>query len=339
MRARQRPDAGSAVVGVAAGDDVEELRVEAVASVARGLEEAIAARLLEQRVRVRRVTELRLHDHLGAVDRSVLRILDVELVADVVAELEEAPIRRPVEGDRRSRVPDRDRQVRDAAARGGIGDGEPRVVEPVRRIRERGRRSRRIHHPVRLEVPGEGDRVVLGIEGPFAREVDDERRLARVGRGGRHGDRRALTSLARAVLHADELLRRIDVRVEAGAPLQHVERTVGAELDVDRRAEVERREQPVQLVEVPASVEAQLPEHASAPLEEERHTVVVGRELDVGDEPGIVVEDRAAAGRGGADALLGIHLGELARAADPVPHHRRLGRRQIRRGRCCSASR
>ena len=104
-RPRQRADTRAPAVRIRCGDDVEELRVEAVASVVLGLEESIAAREQLQRMRVLGVAELRLYEHVGAVDRAVLRILHVDREADEVAEVEEAAVGRLVERDRGSRFP------------------------------------------------------------------------------------------------------------------------------------------------------------------------------------------------------------------------------------------
>src|SRR6478735_10048056 len=179
---------------------------------------------------------------------------------------------------------------------------------------------------VTVEVPREGDLLVLGVARPATVEGHRQRRLARVGGGVDAGDRRAGPA---DVVDAVEARRRV-VTAVAASPVQDVHRAVGAELGVDRGQERHVGQERVDLLHLRALggggvLQLDVVHLVARPVVEERLAVVRLRELGVGRQ--VLVEAVDGTAHGGQAATL--RDGADRRPAVAVVHVSGTGRGQV----------
>ena len=230
----------AAVVGVDRLEHREDVRLVPVARGALELEGALATRLLIELVGVLVVTERDVQRDFGTVDRAVLGVGDRDLVGDGVAEGGDLPVLGELDRDLGTRVAHRDRHVVDTGGPRLVGHAQGRGVVAGDGVLEGRVGLGGVGRPVAVEVPGVRQRRAVGVVRALARELDGERGRPGVRRRGGLGDRPpALPDVV------DPVDARVEVvAAEARAPLDHVQRAVGPELDVHRpqvaRLEVER---------------------------------------------------------------------------------------------------
>src|SRR5690606_24498005 len=132
VRTGQRGHAlGPTVVGVTRVDDTEDVGVESVALVGRGLDDPLTTGRPRQRVAVVVVAEDVLHRDLGAVDLPVLRVGHRDRERHEVTETEEPTVDRRLQLHRRLGVAHGDHHARAAGQPTGVGHRQFRVVLAV----------------------------------------------------------------------------------------------------------------------------------------------------------------------------------------------------------------
>src|SRR5690606_18723592 len=178
------------LVGVAGLDHVEEVVVLAVAGLL-GLQGALTARVLVERMAVAIVTEDRLNLHLVAVDRAVLGVGGGHLELHLVTELEEVAVRREVHRDGGTGVARADLDAGGGGLAAGGRDGQDHVVVAALLVGVGGVGVGGVGVAVAAKVLRERERLAGRVPAALAGERDGHRqRSVRLVRRGA-SDRRA----------------------------------------------------------------------------------------------------------------------------------------------------
>ena len=196
---------------------------------------------------------------LRAVHGSRASVLDGDLERDLTLQRREAPVDRSLEADLRPGVAGDDRDVRHAAPAVGVRDCEFGVEDTRFAIAMRDTRPRCVARAVAVEVPRVRQPVAIGVlrlRGVEARAQ------------GRRPAVEADAYASRGIPVAFDVVDPVDAGVivvdpPARAVVEHVQRSVRAELHVHRLAEVPAAEEALHVNGLPLVVEARASEPSS----------------------------------------------------------------------------
>ncbi len=292
VRAGQRRNlARTAGVGVADVEHPEDVGVESVALVRGRLDHTGTPGGLGQRVPVPVVAEDVLDVDPGTVDLPVLRVGDRHLERHLVTEPEESTLGRCLQRHGRCGVADGHDHARRAGEPGLVRDRQPRRVLPVVGVGV-GHRARLggVGLAVPVEVPGVGQLPAVRVPGAGRVEGDLQRSLpGSVLR--REGHLRGAVALG----VVDPVHGRVRCPTEvAAAVVEHVQRSVRAELDVHRPGQLHRGEERLDRSRLPVRSYLDGVDPAPVPLVSEVLPVVILGELRDRVECRVEVVDRTA---------------------------------------------